>query len=320
MAAVTGYFERFDAADTTVPGAQALLPIAKALDDATEQALTGLMTVLRGSEEHRARVALLTEQPRTAGKFSRDKMLFEGVSAFEQMVAVSDWLADANIRKPHTFFLAAPDEDYVPLQAKKFKTVDANMMHVVLGATRGDHKAPKYTTWAESSPWEDTSQKTFIYALEGLEIIRQPHYSAATILKGNAFELDLINSEWRYGSEFACVESRGQAKDTPKKRQSSALNACTLVNRFSDVADPQASEKNIALPIKYEDYADEGYDDDLDTSVSPGQIIQAAERAIVGEESEDLEQLMETLVIAKVGVPATPVLRNHIAQILKSND
>lgn len=320
MSAVSNYFEQFSAADTTVPGKKALLPIAKVLDAATEQALTGLMTVLRGTKEHQARVALLEKQPRIAGNFDSSKVLFEGLSAFEQMVAMSDWLADAHIRKSHTFFLSAGGaDDYVPLQAKKFKTTHANMMHVVLGSTSGSHKAPKYADWAETDPREDVGQSVFIYPLEGLEIIRQPYYSAATVLKGNVFEKRKIDSQWRYGDEFACVETRGQKKATAKKQSSAGLNACTLVNRFSNEADPKAEEVDIALPIKFENYADEGYNDNLNTSVTAGAVVNAVKQVFVKQDWADLCRLMETLTIAKLGVPTTPALKQHIAERLVAN-
>src|SRR5690242_3874864 len=101
------YFTRFGTGDTSMPYQNAPLPIAQALDSAAEQAITGLMTVLRNSQEHQARVTLLHRQPRLAGGFSSNKILLKNANAFEQMVAVSDWLAQTHIREIHTFFLSA---------------------------------------------------------------------------------------------------------------------------------------------------------------------------------------------------------------------
>ena len=316
---VLKYFDQFHEGDTSVPVGNTLMPIAKHLDRATNKALKSLMTVLESSKEHRSRVSLLKKQTRTAGKFSNEKILFKGENAFEQMVAINDWLLKTQIQKIHTFYISGRSNGYVPVRVNKFPT-DTTMMHVVLGNTRGDHKAPKYTDWAQSDPWLTRSQRIFIHPLEALEIVRQPHYSAATVLKGNAFEEKSIETEWRYGEKFACVESKGQSKDSSKKKQSSALNACSMTDYFSDIADPQALESDIAIYPNYEHYADEGYADDLDLSVSPGSLIIAAEKAVIKKDSSDLERLMEILTIAKLRPPQTPQLKRHIGDRLKVLD
>lgn len=325
MAAVTSYFERLREGDSSVPSADVLKPISILLDQATQSVVNEFMEVLGASNEHQERVQLFTSQPRKAGKFAQSKILLQNASSFEQMVAISDWLGRVRIRDNHTFFLSACGDDYIPVQVTKYPKLDANMMHVRLGATSGAHKAPKYEAWANTDPWQDDKQKVFIYALEALETIRQPQFSAATMIKGNAFESEHIESEWRYGSTYACVEGKGQSKNgqpttTPKKVNSAALNVATLTDLISDASDPLAEEINLCLPICYENYSEEGYADDLDLSVSPGALLKSAERAIVNRDMSDLNRLMENLVIGKLDVPRTPMLCNFVAQKLIHNN
>ena len=235
-----------------------------------------------------------------------------------QLVATSDWLAQAHIKKVHTFFVAVGDSDYIPVKANKFSR-EATLMHVVLGATNGSHKAPKYVDWAKEDPWGNPSQSRFIYPLEMLEIVRQPNYSAATILKGNAFESEFIDQQWRYGAEYACVEAKGQAKDTKKKINSAGLNACGLVEALSDSSDPIAEELDGCVPIYYENYTEEGYCDDLDISVSPGEVMKALQLAVERKREQELTRLVENLAIAKLGAPKTPILCEYIAGKLRAN-
>ncbi|MEI8300528.1 MAG: hypothetical protein WCG10_02805 [Chlamydiota bacterium] len=316
---VNQYMDRFKAGDTTLPTSQVLLPIASSLDASMESVVTDLTNVLRTSPDHQARIALLYDQPRTAGSFSRHKILFEEVSAFEQMVAVSDWLGQVHIRQTHTTFLSACSDDYVPMQVRKFKDVDATMMHVMLGTTRGNRKAPAYADWASKDPRIDPNQNVFIRALEDLEVIRQPNFSAATILKSNAFQSNKVDADWRYGSMYACVEDRGQSRNSLKKRQSAALNACAMVNKLSDAADPIAKEVEVCFPVKYEDYVTDEYKDDLEISVTPGLLIEAASRSILHQDQTELTKLMENLAIAQIGPTQTPILSNYIASKLRAN-
>lgn len=321
MTPVVEYFADFNAGNTTV-NRGALEPISRKLDAATNVVIFRYMNILRSSPEHEARVRFLHRQPRTAGDFSQEKILFPNASAFEQMVAISDWLAQARIRENHTFFISAFDDDYVPVRANKIPQKPATMMHVVLGTTIGSHKSPKYENWAQSDPWLDPAQRVFIDALESLEIVRQPNYSAATMLKGNPFEHDLISTDWRYGKTFACVEDSGQSRYSPKKVKSAGLNACSLAEAFSNLFDPQAEGINICLPVHYEDYSNDQdhnrYADDLDITVSPGQIIKATQTATDGNWLE-LIRLVENLAIAKIGPPRTPVLCNYIASRIRAN-
>lgn len=324
MAALTTYFTNFRDGNSTVPSGQALKKLAQTMDNVTERIVVDLTRILEESPEHQRRTQVLRDQPRTAGAFEQRKILLDDSSSFEQMVAISSWLKQIQIRDNHTFFLAAPEEEYIPVYIRKYNNIQANMMHVRLGNTTGSHKAPKYEDWTRLDPWKDPTQKIFIQPLESLEIVRQPQFSGATVFKGNAFESDYIDSEWRYGKIFACVEDKGQSKKgvptvTAKKAQSVGLNTTSLAHEFSDAIDPLCQDVNICAPVCFEEYSDDSYNDNLDNSVSPGALIQAAETAIVKRDNTNLTRLLENLVIAKLEVPSTPMLRNYLAERISEN-
>lgn len=312
---VVDYFDQVDRGDVTIPSKKALLQLSQKIDAVTKKVVDDLLKTLQGSPEHEARVKILEKEPRTAGKFAPSKIILEGSSAIEQSAALDSWLQARAIRKPHTWFFSAGD-DCVPVQVKPLKGITPSMMHIFLGATSGARKAPKYADWAENDPTADENQSRFMAPLTALEIVRQPEFSAATVIKESAFKAGQVDSDWRYGSEYACVEDKGQSKDSPKKQRSAGFNAAGLVKEFADAADPIADEVDICPVIQYEDYADEGYEDDLDLTVSPGQIIKAAKKSIVNRQDENLTRLMQRLTIGAIEVPQTPALRERIAKIL----
>lgn len=313
---VIDYFDRFKDGDVTIPAPSALLPISRKLDAVAQRTIDDLLATLRASPEHRRRVQTLLAAPRTSGSFARSKIILDGASPFEQSAAIQSFLEQRPIQRPHTWFVASGD-DCVPVRVNKPKNSNASMMHVVLGATKGDRKAPKYEDWAINDPTDNARQKVFVKPLTALEIVRQPGFSAATVMKDTAFADLTIDSEHRYGSECACVEDKGQSKNTPKKQRSAGLNACKFVEVFADESDPQAEETDICDSIQFEDFAEEGeYRDDLDLSVTAGGMMKAAEKAIVRHEDSDLERLMHRHVVATLGVPETPSLRGRMAQLL----
>jgi hypothetical protein len=329
MNPVVNYFNRIEQGDSATPTLAAYKPIAQKLDAVTAVVLKDLMDVLKATPEHTSRVQLLQNQDRTAGKYHSSKILMKDASPFEQMVAISDWIGRNAFRKDRTLFISAPSYpaveegaigDYIPVLAKKFPTTSMSAMHVVLGSTTGSHKAPKYENWALHDPWDNPSDTRFIYSLEGLEMVRQPNYSAATVLKGNAFELETkIDCQWRYGAKYACVESKGQSKDSQKKQSSAGLNVCAMLETFCNISDPLAKEADICLGVQYEKYSDNGYADNLNLRTPIYQIIKSAQTAIYNNDDTHLKTMMENLTISKIGIPKTPDFKRYIADKILQN-
>lgn len=306
------YFQRAKEGDLTLPSPASLKYISSVIDQASKNAYTTVSQIVKESPEHLLRVAEINSQPRTSGASSIDKAILWNASSFEQMFALKEWQATkTTLHSPHTFIFGTGENDFY-----RVKVSDTSPMKILLGTTRGEHKAPKYEEWAVNDPWSNPNHTRYIHPLENLEIVRQPDFLSATLLKGNPFEEDLIDQSWRYGKEMACVELKGQAKNSPQKLQSSGLNLTTLTKEFADLHDLTAKETNICRTLHFEDFSDEGYQDDAIIDVSPGKILTATEKTIVNQNNDDLNDLMEKLFIAKIGVQTTPALRKHIVKRL----
>jgi hypothetical protein len=306
---VVTYFNNYSNGETTLPSKQVLLQLSPILDQAMGDVIVDLTNILKNSPEHQARVNLLTAQPRAAGTYDGSKVIFDGVSPFEQTVAIESWLTQRRIRNVHTFFLSTPN-DYIPAQVKKIQGKDSTLMHTVLGSTRGMKKAPKYEDWADNDPINTPEQKVFIDPLKYLEVVRQPYFSSATIFKSNSYDAGLIDSEWRYGKEYACVELKGQSKNSKQKIASAALNACALLDLYSDVNDPNADDRVMTPDL----------DIDEDLSVTVGEFMDATKKAIVDQNMTDLTQVMENLFLNQLEEIDTPLLEDFVNQKKQAND
>ena len=310
---IVKFYDGFSDGELVSPAKTGVKYLSCAVDSAAELALENLVSVVEGSPEHRRRVVELKSQPRLVGKCTVGNAVLKGCSAFEQMVAIRSWLQETKINKQHTFSLAVGEDDFVPVTAKP-----GTMMNIILGSSSGERKAPKYTSWALDDPLNDRLQKRFVYPLESLEILRQFAYNGATLLKGNAYEGDLgnIDQNWRYGDDYACVESKGQSTASEKKRASAGLNLLDITLDLADDDDYLAEEVRLNLPIDFQDYVDEGYNDDDEIQVTPGAFMRATKKAIIDKDSEDVVDLASKLLVAKIGPVTTPALKHHIVRTL----
>lgn len=305
MKSLVNYWEKVKKeGDFSDPAKEALRYLSFQLDMSAKKAFDELAAVLRSSAKHEKRIIEINRQDTTVGKSDLSKTILRQTSPFEQMVALSDWLGQKTIRTTHTFVFAHKEDDYIPVKVAYSRSTPPTLMHVVLGSTKGSHKAPKYADWAQDDPREDPDQQRFIYALEGLETVRQPHYAAATVIKGTAFESRHITHEWRYGLEKGCVELPNQAKNHFKKLASAGLNLTALAEKLPD-------DVNILKYVHFEDYADEGLREE-DFEVSLASILKAAKKAL--KNTDAIDQIMRKLLIAKIGPVSTPSLQEYIAR------
>jgi len=314
--ALCNYLEAFKTGNVTIPPAPALTALSERLDSSTKRAFDKLCDTFRTSPEYDIGLASLTQQPRLAGKFSPKKIILQGAESFEQMVILNDWFDTHAMRKDHSFFFAKGEDDYYHVSIKR---PHETLLHCVLGATRGDRKAPKYSDLTEKDPWQNPNYSRFLHPLECLEMVRQPGFIGATVLKGNSYELDAhpqIDQNWRYGLDKACVEAPNQKKNTPKKLQSAGLNLAAMIELMADMSDPLATEADICYPIRIAEYGDSGYKDDADFQVSVGNILKAVKTDVEDQNSEPLDQLMFRLMAAKIGPPKSAPFADAIVNYL----
>jgi hypothetical protein len=330
--AVSSYFKNYEDGDASLPERKVLSLISRKIDDTMQSVLDDFSNVLGNSPEHIQRVQALSNSPRLAGKYKVSSIKFADCSEFEQMMAVRGWLEQKNIRSIHTLFFAAAigrdeKDDYIPVYVNAKPTMRASTMHVVLGSTRGAKAAPRYDDMAaaNSDPKNDPRSSIFLNALSALEVVRQFDYASATIIKDLAYKEDVIDYKWRFGSDYSCVEAKGQSKPAgaySKKYMSAAKNTCAIVKEYSTDDDPLAEECVITPDLNFEDYSldEDQYRDDLDVSVSGNELMKSAKKAIINKNDEDLKVLMQNLAIHHIGQVKSPLLARHFEKILLAND
>lgn len=319
MSTITEYFSKvIKEYDTELPNKAVMQQISETLDHKMNDVIDKFLTNLQASKEHEARVKILTGAERCAGKYEKSKVIFDGVNPYEQFSAIDTWLTNVKIAKTHTFFLFAPRADYIPASVKKIDGLEATTMHVVLGSTRGEKAAPEYKEWAEAEPTE--AQEVFMKPLLALEVIRQPNFSFASLVKDEAYKNDVIDHTWRYGKKYACVEDKGQSKNTPKKLRSAGFNLCALLHEKSSDDDLLAKEVIINSEVNYADFSEEKTLEDLDVSVSVGELFKATRKAIIKKDENDLQKCLENIFISSLGSVTTNSVKELVAATLEKNN
>lgn len=284
--------------------------------------------IIINSNEHESRLNILRKMKINAGNYSSKKEILENVSPFEQMVSIKDWLNKESISCIHTFFLSLRyghernKKEYISVKVKPTCKKVADTFNLILGSTKGERKALKYEELAQHEPW-GTKQEPLALTLDSLEIIRQPHYSASTIIKGNAYESDYISNEWRYSKYNipndpqsgykleACVELKNQRTGHKNHKNQSAYH--NIVNLYEILPD---DDDNFCYPVHYEDYTDRNKDD-VEIEVSPSEIIEALKISIKTKNDDPLYNVLFKLFVGKIGVPQqTPELKEFIAKKL----
>lgn len=305
--ALVRYFDAIDAGNYNVASVDAQRYLSFQIDQAAKRAFDIFQEALAVSPEHQARILKLNQQPTLAGRTTLAKALFSDVSQFEQMIALSSWLRQRNIRTIHSFVFGYTLNDCIPIRVNYSARVNNQLMQVVLGTTKGAYKAPAYEDWARNEPWYDRDQRRFIYGLEGLEMTRQPEVVGGLVIKGSSHETDLIDNEWRYGKKYASVELKGQSGHKRKKAQCAGLNISSMASEFD-------TEIDICPPLEYSDYDLHTVDgqENLAFDGSIDAILTACKTSLVYRNDRDLERIIVTMLAAKIGPVATPMLRQAI--------
>ncbi|NBO24623.1 MAG: hypothetical protein EBU93_05265 [Chlamydiae bacterium] len=313
----------------SVPEEKVVLSLSTKLDESAFKVYGKFFDILGQTSEHKASVSvlndLLDKKKYTVKKCSQKNAIFRSLNPLEQMFALDSWLKSPKhpIYNVCTMCFEvktlgiSPLKDYIPVKIATKTDKAPTSMNVVLGNSNGSKKAPKYSNWAEETPFAERDQEIFVHPLACLEIARRPERAAASLLKDAAMYSGLIENEWRWGPYFACVEEKGQYKNTAKMLASAGLNLTNFLSYFSDNSDPKVNELNICPPQNYMEYFDEGYHDYLEVKISPGEILLAIEESFAGR-GENLDRMLELLSIHTIGPVTNPALQKHFQSVLES--
>ncbi|MFS8563985.1 MAG: hypothetical protein LVR00_06595 [Rhabdochlamydiaceae bacterium] len=293
--------------------------ISQELDASALRVYKEYVDKIQGKEEHKKNCKALAEASKNCGGFSSSNTILRDATPLEQMVALDHWIQQKGSgwqKGRRTLCLGAKD-DYVPVYIAKRAGVHPTSMSVMLGCAVGGHKAPKYSQLAEDEDLAKTS--VFKDPLDALEIVRQPYFAAATLLKAGAFACEEINARRRYEitdqnnenrrSQFACVEliKQNDPQNAPTKEHSAGTNLYSLVHKASE-------ECQINKNVLFEEFAPEGYNDDAEVGVTPVMLWDATKESLLKNDRAELDSLMERLFIAHVGKITSPSVADFYAQ------
>ncbi len=288
------------------------------IDRATQKVYNEAILQIQKSPEHKENYKTLRDAPKNCGGFKDRTAILENASAFEQMVALDHLIATkaGNWQKGRRTYCFKQGDDLIPIYVNSTRVMKASTMSTRLGTgSSGRFKVPTYSDLANSN--DQATSSIFIKPLEGLEIVRQPHFSGATLLKGNAFESDTIDQNHRYQivdqagnvSSLACVELKDQNKprQAPTKERSAGCNILSMKKT--------SPSKTLAKSLRYEDWSEEGYKDDT-KQIKVKDCWRILEGAIRPKGEEDLEDLMRQLFVSKVGPFTSPVVKTFYEEKL----
>ena len=262
-----------------------------------------LFQKIRESAEYAKYLIELSRANKNCGEFKKSKEILKNYSPLEQMVVLGDFIAihqNRWLKGVRTFCFYNGEDHLLPVYVMSSSTSKASLMKTRLGSSRGQYKAP---TYEELSKGDGAPEYIFSRPLEALEVVRQPYFSGATVIKGNAWEVETITDRRRFEikdehdetriSQFACVEIPRQnlAKNIPVKVTSVASNIFSLARKHI--------EERLVKPVRYEEIAPEGYRDDLDFEVTAQDLWDALKRSVVSERGEDLINICRSMLFLK---------------------
>ena len=275
------------------------------------------MDLIQDSEEYQENYrAFLQADRRTGGVcggFSMDTAILEDVTPLEQMMILGRFVQERRARLRNltrTYCFKKDDDHVIPIYVVGRKN-DVTTMSVRIGVSQSRlYKCPKYSELATN---ETLAQECpLLKSLEALEIVRQPAFSGATLLKGSSFDIGTIDNEWRFKNTedqgrpypWACVELLGQNKVyvNRAKEQSAGYNVLSLQKVYSD--------RNLSNALNFEDWAPEGYRDNADNSVSVRNFWNILKTGVRQNNFNELTKCIRKLFAAKVG-PFTSLRARH---------
>lgn len=323
--AIQEYVEQIGEGNYEIPPDPTLRALSTVVDDSffrSYQQATQLMS--QDPLIDRAVVHLYSK--RTCGGFKPVNASLQTLTPFEQFYSVARFLEEhPNISsKPRTYTF----ENFtsiVPVWIKSPSKGSPSLWTTMLGTTSGRLKAPKYEQMAVEDPFQQQDQRGFIDPLTCLEIHRNPMHIGALAIKSSAYEARRIDHAWRYQNYNDTGEAYCTASAELKKQKSSSTrrivaqaagyNLSELL--FGDEA--KDDEYSLLPELNFEDFADEGYQDDSHPSVTPKKLIQALPAALRGD-TDSLDELTRKILAVRLGKSRIPSVNEHVIKILFPED
>ena len=314
MSQVISYLRGVNNGSSEIPIFSVQSELSRLLDERMGVIVQGYENVLNCSNLSMREVNLIGSQPRLVGQYHQEKLILKGYNPFEQAFFLKKSLSVACYLKTHTFYFATQDDERIFVRVNKPAKKALSLMHVVFGNGKW---APKYESWAENDPMNDPSQGKYVEMLFGLENVRQPEFCAASIIKHATYNENLIDHDWRYGQQYACVEAKKQSANTKEKVASAGKNLTAIIDYFSDVSDPKAEETMMnATRFKYEQvFPDEDhYNDDLSLCVSPSDLVNGCLEFYETKSVARMDKALEKLFITTLGKVKNLTLQSYLKQ------
>ncbi|MBS0616356.1 MAG: hypothetical protein JSR58_07395 [Verrucomicrobia bacterium] len=297
--------------------------LSETIDGSVLRVYNNVVHQVQATSEHKKNLRALLDAPKTCGGFKEKTAILTNATPLEQMIAL-DHLIDAKSaawqKGARTLCFGTKDkDDLIPIYLLSKNNVPASTMTTRLGTgSRGKFKVPKYDELADNANLAKTSP--FATPLEALEVVRQPYFSGATLLKGNAFLTGTIDAHRRYeildpknatqNSQFTCVEPKKQndPKLTPTKSQSAGANLLSL--------EKKSPSKSITKKLRFEEFAPEGYKDDVVLQLKSKDYWSSVRHAIIEEDTTELDRQTTILFLSKFGKFSSDVVNKYYADTL----
>lgn len=265
------------------------------LDGAMEKIYNETVKIWSASEEGKDACLSLARAKKNCGPTKKAKALLENYTPFEQMVALGCVVED----KKHTWqsgirtYCFSGEKEKIPLSICH-TGIQTSLMRAIVGPRKG---ALKYADLQNRTNGFSERETDILASLESLEMVRQPDFLSATILKGDSYQAGLIDTQRRYKvysnevrtrrktSKFGCVELPRQASTSAGKiKEASAIsNLLSLCKNH-----PHENMLN-DLPIKQK------------VTCTPEQYLTSLEQAVLERKTDEFDRLSTALFFARVG-------------------
>ena len=322
--AIQDYVDQVEEGDDNLPPDSTIRYVSGLLDDSFHRAYKSTIEKMDGDPLITHGVKHLRTK-RTCGGFKLKNASLVDLTPFEQMHVVSKYIDQTpNMsRQPRTYAFKVGDE-VVPVWIRHPQKGSASLWTTLLGSTRGRLKAPPYEDLAKTDP-VGTDHEVFIDPLTCLEMHRNPTKIGALAIKSASYDAGEIDHGWRFqnynekGNPYCSASAELKKQNTAATRkmvaQAAGYNFCELLTQSNS----EELGTNLLPEMNYEDYASEGYKDDIHPFVSAKSIIKTFPAALKGDTS-DLDQLTERVFASRLGFSQIDPIQKHVEEALFSEN